>query len=66
MILKWMRSSNLSQCRDLSTGKMCSVLKFQLLREKGSFAVAGDEIFVFAVNLGKVSYNNLIYNVREK
>ena len=35
------------QCRDLSTGLICSGLGFQLLREHGSFAVTGDEIFVF-------------------
>ena len=39
---------------------ICSVLGFQLLREQRSFAVAGDEIFVFTVSLGKVSYNSLI------
>ena len=38
---------------------ICSVLGFQLLREQGSFAVTGDEILVFAVSLGKMSYNNL-------
>ena len=48
-----MRSSILSQCRDLSTGVICSVLGFQLLREQGSFAVIGVEIFVFTVSLGK-------------
>ena len=36
----------LSQCRDLSTGVICSDLWFQLLREQGSFAVTGDETFV--------------------
>ena len=35
-------------------------LEFQLLHEQGSFAVTGDEIFVFAVSLGKVSYSSLI------
>ena len=39
---------------------ICSVLGFQILREQGSFAVAGDEIFVFVVSLGKVSWNSLI------
>ena len=48
-----MRSSILSQCRDLSTEVICSVFGFELLREQGSFAVAGDKIFVFAVSLGK-------------
>ena len=28
MILQWIRSSILSQCRDLSTGVICSVLGF--------------------------------------
>ena len=46
--------------RDLSTGVICSVLGFRLLREQRSFVVAENEIFVFAVNLGKVSYNSLI------
>ena len=55
-----MRSSILSQCRDLSTGVICSVLGFELLREQGSFAVAVDEIFVYAASLGKMSYNSLI------
>ena len=41
-------------------GDMLSFWGFELLREQGSFAVAGDEIFVFAVSLGKVSYNSLI------
>ena len=51
-----MRSSILSQCRDLSTEVICSVLRVPV-RE---FSVAGDEIFVFAISLGKVSYNSLI------
>ena len=33
---------------------------------KGVLYVTGDEIFVFAVSLGKVSYNSLIKNVQEK
>ena len=60
MIVQWMRSSILSQCRDLSTGVICTVLRFQLMREQGTFAVTGDEIFVFAESLGKVNYNSLI------
>ena len=44
MILYWMRSTILSQCRDLSSG-LCAVLGFQLLSEQESFAVAGNEIF---------------------
>ena len=60
IISYWMHSSIFSQCRDLSTGLICSVLGLQLLREQGFFAVAGDAIFVFVVNLGKVSYNCLI------
>ena len=55
-----MRSSILSQWRDFSIGVTCSVLGFQLLRKQGSFVVTGDEIFVSAVSLGKVSYNSLI------
>ena len=54
------RSSILSKLRDLSTGVMCSVVGFQLLREQQSFAVTGDEIFVFVVSLGIVSYDSLI------
>ena len=61
-----MRSSIFNQCRDLDTEVICSVLWFQLLREQGSFAVTGDEIFVFAVNLGKLCRNGLIKNVHEK
>ena len=60
MILLWMRSSILSQCRNLRTGVICSVLRFQLLREQVSFAVAGDEIYVFTVSLDRVSYTSLI------
>ena len=39
---------------------ICSVLGFYLLREQGSFAIAGYKIFVFAVSLGRVSCNSLI------
>ena len=40
---------------------ICSILGFQLQLEQGSVAVTGDEIFVlFAVNLGKESYNSLV------
>ena len=49
-----MRSSILSQFGDLGTGVICSVFGFQLLREQGSYAVIGDDIFVFAVSLGNV------------
>ena len=55
-----MRSSILSQCSDFSTGVICSVLGFELLSEQEISAVARDEIFVFAVSLGNVSYNSLI------
>ena len=47
-------------CRDLSTGVICSVLGFQLLREKESFVVTGEKIIAFAVSLCKVSYNSRI------
>ena len=59
MISLWMRSSILNHCRDLSTGVICSVLGFQLMHKQGSFAVTGDEIFVFVVSLGKVGYNSV-------
>ena len=42
------------------TGVICSVLGFQLLHEQGNFAVAEDEISVFAVILGNVSCSSLI------
>ena len=48
------------QCRYLTTGVICSVLGFQLLREQESFAVTGYEIFgFFPVSLGKMNYNSL-------
>ena len=51
----------LSQCRDLSTGVICSVMGVLVTaRAREFFAVAGDEIFVFAVILGRVSCNSLI------
>ena len=61
-----MHSSILSQCRDLSKGRYVQFCGFQLLREQGNFAVTEDEIFVFAIKFGKVSYNSRILNVQEK
>ena len=56
-----MRSSILSQCRDFSTRVICSVFFGVLGTARArSFAVAGDEIFVFAVSLGRVSCNSLV------
>ena len=54
-----MRSSILSQCRDLSTGVICSVLVVPVTA-RAKELVTGDEIFVFAVSLGKVSYNSVV------
>ena len=47
--MKWIRSSILSQCKELNIGTMCLVYEFQLLHERESFAVAGDEKAAFLV-----------------
>ena len=59
--------SFLSKFRDLSksTGVICSVVGVKLLSEHGSFAVTGNEIFVFEVSVGKMSYSSPIWNVQE-
>ena len=54
-----MRSSILSQCRDLSTGVMFSFEGSSYCASKG-VEIAADEVFVFVVSLGRVSCNNLI------
>ena len=50
----------LSQRRDFCTGCYVQFWGFKLLREQRRSAVTGDEILVFAVRIGKVSYNSLI------
>ena len=62
-----MRSSILSQCKELSIGMICSISEVAvLLRVQESFAIIGYEIFLFlAVSLGKVSYSSIINNVQE-
>ena len=45
---------------------ICSVLEIPVTARVREFAVTEDKIFVFAVSLGKVSYNSLIENKQEK
>ena len=58
MILYWMSSCILSQCIDLSTWVMHSVLTVPVIAQARGFLITGDKIFIFAVSLGKVSSYN--------
>ena len=55
----WIRSSILPVQTFEYWGDMFS-FGVNLLHKQRSFAVAGDEIFAFAVSLGKMSCNSLI------